>query len=64
MNIREKFRTKKYLYSWGSVYDPDTGKRLEFTADKVYCRIAEAWVLTYQKSNEDIPKIIRIVFVD
>lgn len=64
MNIREKFRTKKYLYSYGSVYDPDTGKKLEFIADKVYCRIAEAWVLTYQKSNEDIPKIIRIVFVD
>ena len=64
MNIREKFETAKYWYDWGAIYNPQTGEKLHFNADKVYCKSAEALIMTYQKSEEDIPKIIRIVFVD
>ena len=62
--MRKKFKTKKYLYSWGEIYDPETGEKLNFKADRVYCKISEAWIMTYQKSEEDMPKVIRIVFVD
>ena len=64
MDMRKKFKTKKYLYSWGEIYDPETGEKLNFKADRVYCKISEAWIMTYQKSEEDIPKVIRMVFVD
>ena len=64
MDMRKKFKTKKYLYSWGEIYDPETGEKLNFKADRVYCKISEACIMTYQNSEEDIPKVIRIVFVD
>ena len=64
MDTRKKFRTKKSQYSWGIIYDPKTGEKVNFKADRVYCKTSEAWVMTYQKSEEDIPKVIRIVFVD
>ena len=64
MDTRKKFRTKKCLYSWGIIYDLKTGEKENFKADRVYCKTSEAWVMTYQKSEEDIPKVIRIVFVD
>lgn len=64
MDIRKKFKTIKCLYSWGAIYDPKTGEKLNLKADRVYCKTSEAWIMTYQKSEEDIPKVIRIVFVD
>lgn len=64
MNTREKFKTKKCLYRWGAVYDPETDEKLNFKADRVYCKTSWAWIMTYQKSEEDIPKIVRIVFID
>lgn len=64
MGIFEKFKTKKYLYCWGKIYEPKTGIKVEFNANTVYCKTAEAWILTYQKTTEDIPRIIRIVFVE
>ena len=64
MNMRKKFRTKKCLYSWGAIYNPETGEKLNFNAKSVYCKTSEAWIMTYQKSKEDTPKVIRIVFVD
>lgn len=64
MNTRKKFKTRKVLYHWGQIYDPKTDEKLNFKASKAYCRTAEAWIMTYQKSEEDIPKVIRIVFVD
>lgn len=64
MNIRKKFKTKKCLYSWGTIYDPKTGEKLNLIADRVYCRTSEAWIMTYQKTKKDALKVIRIVFVD
>lgn len=64
MDIRKKFKAKRYLYSWGKVYDPRTGDELKFSTDKVFCKTSWVWILTYQKTNEDIPKAIRFVFVD
>lgn len=64
MDTRKKFKTKKYLYSWGAIYDPKTEEKLNLKADRVYCKTSEAWIMTYQKSEEDVPKVIRIVFVD
>lgn len=64
MNTRQKFKTKKLLYSWGSIYDPETGEKLNYASDMAYGKISWAYIMTYQKSEEDIPKVIRIVFVD
>ena len=64
MDTRKKFRTKKCLYSWGAIYDTKNGEKLNLKADRVYCKASEEWIMTYQKSEEDIPKVIRIVFVD
>ena len=36
MDTRKKFRTKKCLYSWGAIYDPKTGEKLNLKADRVY----------------------------
>lgn len=64
MDIRKKFKTIKCLYNWGIIYDPKTNEKLNFNAKRVYCVTSWAWIMTYQKSKEDIPEIIRIVFVD
>ena len=42
----------------------ETDEKLNFKADRVYCKTSWAWIMTYQKSEEDIPKIVRIVFID
>lgn len=62
--MRKRFKTKKYVYHWGTIYDPETEEKLYFETDSVYGRTDWAWIMTYQKSEESIPKIIRILFVD
>lgn len=64
MNIRKKFKTIKCLYNWGTIYNLETDEKLNFKTKRVYCIASWAWVMTYQKSEKDIPEIIRIVFVD
>lgn len=64
MKIREKFKTKKYLYSWGSIYNPETGEKLNIRVKCAYGKISWVWITTYQESEEEIPVAIRYLFVD
>lgn len=56
MDTRKKFRTKKCLYSWGAIYDPKTGEKLNLKADRVYCKTSEAWIMTYQSQKKTFQK--------
>lgn len=64
MSTREKFITRKLLYSYGAFYDPETDERLDIIANAAYPRISWVYVLIYQKSPECKPMAIRFVFVD
>lgn len=64
MSIREKFVTRKLLYSYGVFYDPETDEKLNIIANAAYPRISWVYVLIYQQSPEHIPIAIRFVFVD
>jgi len=64
MNIRKKFRTIKCLYRWGTIYDPETGEPLKFNANTAYLKTSWAWCMVYQRSENSIPQVIRIIFVD
>lgn len=59
-----RFTTKKYLYDWGCIYNPETGEKLNIITDQVFCKTSWVWILTYQESEESIPKAIRFLFVD
>ena len=64
MNIIKKFKTKKYVYDWGTIYDPITEEKMQFKSKGVFCKTSWAWITTYQQNEESIPEVIRIIFVD
>lgn len=64
MSTREKFITRKLLYSYGTFYDPETDEKLDIIANAAYPRISWVYALIYQKSPEFKPIVIRFVFVD
>lgn len=64
MRIRQKFKTKKYLYSWGSIYNPETDEKMKFKVNTIFPKISWVWITTYQESEEEIPVAIRYLFVD
>lgn len=64
MNIRKRFKTKKYWYSWGNIYDLKTEEKMKFITSSAYCRADLVWITTYQESKDSLPKVIRYLFVD
>lgn len=58
------FKTKKYLYDWGTIYDPETEEKLNIKANTVFCKTSWVWILTYQESKESQIEAVRFLFVD